>query len=152
MKKFIFLLAFIFISSETVMPNKSPLPIIQCLLTSDILIKDIQKIIELFKSGKKIEEIIFPIISMYPEIYSEVTRCLNAEITLFASNEQCILNTDEIKTWKLECPKGGRNYLYQNRNLPNIVDLCKKFAPKSLRESNCPKIKKIMQTCSVYFA
>ena len=128
----------------------SPLPIVKCLLTSEILKKDALKLIELFKTAKKFEEIIYPIIQMFPEVYSEVERCLKQEVNLLQS--KCILSQSEIKEWKIQCPKGARNFLYEKRNSPDLFDFCRKVAPKELRDSNCKKIKKILSTCPQHFA
>ncbi len=150
MKIIFIFLSFSLILSEPILEKKSPLPIVKCLLTSEILIKDVLKLIELFKTAKKFEEIIYPIIQMFPEVYSEVERCLKQEVNLLQS--KCILSQSEIKEWKIQCPRGARNFLYEKRNSPDLFDFCRKVAPKELRDSNCKKIKTILSTCPQYFA
>ena len=149
MKIIFIFLSFSLILSEPIVEKKSPLPIVKCLLTSEILRKDVLKLIEVFKTAKKFEEILYPIIQMFPEVYSEVEKCLKQEVNLFQT--QCILTTAEIKEWKIQCPRSVRSMLYERRDSPDVFRFCQKIAPKELRESHCKKIKQILSTCSQYF-
>ena len=83
MKSFIILLTLLTLTTSTQEINlqSKPLDIIKCLLQSEILINDLNKIIEIIKEGDYIK-LILKIIEIYPSAYNEIKKCLNQSINL----------------------------------------------------------------------
>ena len=78
--KLIFLIVFLGLTlSEEI--NTKPLDTVKCLLDSEIILKDINKIIELIKEGDY-SKLILELIEMYPEGYNEIFKCMNKEVNL----------------------------------------------------------------------
>ena len=83
MKSLIILFAlFSLISSEEInLQSKKPIEIVTCLLQSEVLMKDLNKLIELIKEGDYMK-LVLELIEMYPAAYQEIMKCVNQEINL----------------------------------------------------------------------
>ena len=80
MKSLIILFAlFSLISSEEInLQSKKPIEIVTCLLQSEVLMKDLNKLIELIKEGDYMK-LVLELIEMYPAAYQEIMKCVNQD-------------------------------------------------------------------------
>ncbi len=84
MKSYIIFITLLTIITSTREKNlkSKPLSIIKCLLQSETLINDLNKIIVIIIKEEDFLKLILKIIEIYPTIYNEVKKCLNQNINL----------------------------------------------------------------------
>ncbi len=126
--------------SLSVVEKKSeikPLPVLECLLTSDIIVKDVTavyKAIKKYSEDKDILALISTVMAVYPELEAEVTRCLKAEIVLEKGNVPAKIK----KIWE-SIPEATRT----------LIKGAAKILGKRLAEKNCIKYLKDEDICSL---
>ena len=84
-------------SSQEVVLQTTPLDFVKCVLSSETLVEDLKKVIELVKEGDCMK-LILGLIEMFPKAYEEVNKCLNSEVIL------------KDKSKKLNCKMENRTF------------------------------------------
>ena len=126
--------------SLSVVEKKSevkPLPVLECLLTSDIIVKDVTavyKAIKKYYEDKDILALISTVMAVYPELEAEVTRCLKAEIVLEKGNVPAKIK----KIWD-SIPK----------HTQDLIKNAAKLLGKRVAEKSCKKLIKDDEICSL---
>ena len=126
--------------SLSVVEKKSeikPLPVLECLLTSDIIVKDVTavyKAIKKYSEDKDILALISTVMAVYPELEAEVTRCLKAEIVLEKGNVPAKIK----KIWD-SIPK----------HTQDLIKNAAKLLGKRVAEKSCKKLIKDDEICSL---
>ena len=126
--------------SLSVVEKKSeikPLPVLECLLTSDIIVKDVTavyKAIKKYSEDKDILALISTVMAVYPEFEAEVTRCLKAEIVLEKGNVPAKIK----KIWD-SIPK----------HTQDLIKNAAKLLGKRVAEKSCKKLIKDDEICSL---
>jgi NurA-like 5'-3' nuclease len=126
--------------SLSVVEKKSevkPLPVLECLLTSDIIVKDVTavyKAIKKYSEDKDILALISTVMAVYPELEAEVTRCLKAEIVLEKGNIPAKIK----KIWD-SIPK----------HTQDLIKNAAKLLGKRVAEKSCKKLIKDDEICSL---
>jgi NurA-like 5'-3' nuclease len=126
--------------SLSVVEKKSeikPLPVLECLLTSDIIVKDVTavyKAIKKYSEDKDILALISTVMAVYPELEAEVTRCLKAEIVLEKGNVPAKIK----KIWD-SIPK----------HTQDLIKNAAKLLGKRLAEKSCKNLIKDDEICSL---
>ena len=100
MKPFIILITLLTltISIQEINLQSKPQDIIKCLLQSEILINDLNKLIEIIKEEDYLK-LILKIIEIYPNAYNEIKKCLNQNVNLGLSNG-CQLGSKNRCCWE----------------------------------------------------
>ena len=126
--------------SLSVVEKKSeikPLPVLECLLTSDIIVKDVKAVynaIKKYSEDKDILALISTVMAVYPELEAEVTRCLKAEIVLEKGNVPAKIK----KIWD-SIPK----------HTQDLIKNAAKLLGKRVAEKSCKKLIKDDEICSL---
>ena len=126
--------------SLSVVEKKSeikPVPVLECLLTSDIIVKDVTavyKAIKKYSEDKDILALISTVMAVYPELEAEVTRCLKAEIVLEKGNIPAKIK----KIWD-SIPK----------HTQDLIKNAAKLLGKRVAEKSCKKLIKDDEICSL---
>lgn len=126
--------------SLSVVEKKSeikPVPVLECLLTSDIIVKDVTavyKAIKKYSEDKDLLALISTVMAVYPELEAEVRRCLKAEIVLEKKNIPAKIK----KIWD-SIPQHTQKLI---KNAAKILG--KRFA-----EKNCKNLLKDDDICSL---
>ena len=109
----------------------------ECLLTSDIIVKDVTavyKAIKKYSEDKDILALISTVMAVYPELEAEVTRCLKAEIVLEKGNVPAKIK----KIWD-SIPK----------HTQDLIKNAAKLLGKRVAEKSCKKLIKDDEICSL---
>ena len=126
--------------SLSVVEKKSeikPVPVLECLLTSDIIVKDVKAVynaIKKYSEDKDILALISTVMAVYPELEAEVTRCLKAEIVLEKGNVPAKIK----KIWD-SIPK----------HTQDLIKNAAKLLGKRVAEKSCKKLIKDDEICSL---
>ena len=134
MKSFIILITLLTIttSNQEINLQSKQLDIIKCLLQSEILRNNLNKLIEILKERDYLK-LILKIIEIYPSTYNEVKKCLNQNINLERLFDHgCRLGNKNHCCWKNEngCCRPPKRFERCNQ----VITLCckrKVFNPKT---------------------
>ena len=100
MKLFIILITLLTLTTsiQEINLQSKPQDIIKCLLQSETLINDLNKLIEIIKEGDYLK-LILKIIEIYPNAYNEIKKCLNKNVNLGISSG-CQLGSKNRCCWE----------------------------------------------------
>lgn len=110
----LFLSLIVFSSSHEIALQVTPLDFVKCVLSSETLLQDFNKVIELIQEGDYMK-LLFGLIEMFPKAYEEVNKCLNPEVVLFAPQKlNCKIENRTFYncTWRSKdscCNLGGNS-------------------------------------------